>query len=782
MRSQLIIFGQDVELIDEIVVSVNHAIANIREPDKRNSSYTKTIKIPGTKKNNILFSHLFEVSKESNVIDFNPNKKAPARLLVDEVPIISGFARLMKINIEGDKVDYDLVIYAALSDLFTDFSDDPLYSLDFTDLSHIYNVENITESWDAPYDGLGYFYPIVDNAKNDLINFKISDFTPALWFYDIIKRIEAKYGYTFQSEFLESAYFKKLLLLLRAVPELSPIEIEARSFRYDVATPSFILGGIVADTQVGGSIQKRTLFPFDIKQESNFPTVVYDARSIATQLPFSTQYRPSKGGFYDIRVSVTINLTNELIPGQSPLFPPGINTYRIYASYTSTLQDSPPTAVVTKFQDITSNGITDTDHTIDFLFENVYLKKGGGSSFLVCRILAEYRGGGNNLGGSSSVRLLDSSYVEVRAKQGAVKPNDTLEIAPYIYPDMKIRDFFKSVINMHNLYIRPDVNNDKILYIEPASLFYEDGGVIDYWELDTSKPIEITPIGELTKKKYKYKYKQDTDYLNTFYLAQWGDEFGSNEIEVDNDFVTSEVTTELIFSPTINADRAGKGRSLPSLVQADSEGFYEPYLKYKPRVFVYGGEKSCSKYRISVDEFTQYPFVCHIDSDVSPSLDILFSVPQELYWGLGTAINNTYTNNNLYNKYYKQFLDEITDKDSKVYLAYFNLTPLDVYRFSFSDKINLDGNIFRVNKIIDFDPISPKSTRVELLKIKNKQPFEGTTVGVGVNPPGVTVSILEGGLDEVRNISATTNIYIVEGGLNEVRNIAATGDTYIIQG
>ena len=61
-----------IDLLDNIPYSLNYAIADIREPDKRNSSYSKTIKIPGSKANNIIFAHIFEINIQSN---FNANLK-----------------------------------------------------------------------------------------------------------------------------------------------------------------------------------------------------------------------------------------------------------------------------------------------------------------------------------------------------------------------------------------------------------------------------------------------------------------------------------------------------------------------------------------------------------------------------------------------------------------------------------------------------------------------------------------------------------------------------------
>ena len=62
-----------IDLYENFPYSLNYNIADIREPEKRNTSYSKTIKIPGTKANNIVFDNIFEIDNEGS---FNPDRKS----------------------------------------------------------------------------------------------------------------------------------------------------------------------------------------------------------------------------------------------------------------------------------------------------------------------------------------------------------------------------------------------------------------------------------------------------------------------------------------------------------------------------------------------------------------------------------------------------------------------------------------------------------------------------------------------------------------------------------
>ena len=49
------------DIYQDFPYSLNFSIADVRNADKRNSSFSKTIKLPGTKNNNKIFDHIFEI-------------------------------------------------------------------------------------------------------------------------------------------------------------------------------------------------------------------------------------------------------------------------------------------------------------------------------------------------------------------------------------------------------------------------------------------------------------------------------------------------------------------------------------------------------------------------------------------------------------------------------------------------------------------------------------------------------------------------------------------------
>jgi hypothetical protein len=60
---------------------------------------------------------------------------------------------------------------------------------------------------------------------------------------------------------------------------------------------------------------------------------------------------------------------------------------------------------------------------------------------------------------------------------------------------------------------------------------------------------------------------------------------------------------------------------------------------------------------------------------------------------------------------------EITDKDSKLVACKAYLNTVDIMTLDFSKLIYLDGVLFRLNKIKDYNPVDLGTTEIQLLKV-----------------------------------------------------------------
>ena len=146
--------NERLDLLDDFTIQITRSIADIKEPQSRSSDWSKTITLPGTKQNNKIFSHIFEVGNEIQgssqlTPDFNPNKKANVVVLVDGMEQIRGFIRLTEIVVNDSKdILYNATIHGQTADLFTSLENAKLSDLNFSEYNHTLNITNVTDSWD----------------------------------------------------------------------------------------------------------------------------------------------------------------------------------------------------------------------------------------------------------------------------------------------------------------------------------------------------------------------------------------------------------------------------------------------------------------------------------------------------------------------------------------------------------------------------------------------------------------------------------------------------------
>lgn len=316
----------------------------------------------------------------------------------------------------------------------------------------------------------------------------------------------------------------------------------------------------------------------------------------------------------------------------------------------------------------------------------------------------------------------------------------------FLPKDMTCRDFLIGIIRAFNLHIESDKEIEKFYRIEPRDTYYKDGsgGISDYVDWTDKvdlESIEITPMGELTAKFYNFKYREESDYWNKKYRDDVGKSYGDYIKEVQNDFLSNIQDISLPFgsSVMINSPR-DTDIVIPQIVQKDNNGVNK-ITNSAAKLLFWGGLKPVSRLLNKYWQLTRvmpiqifpwdpitlipgevnykyYPYAGTVDSPLDPIYDLNFFYTEYVYWNRAR-----WTNENLYNKYWKGFLEEITDIDSKVVRARLRLTPKDIYNLDFKKIYVLNGHYLRLQKIIDYNANGEDLTECEFLKLKSPSKF-----------------------------------------------------------
>lgn len=786
-KEELYINGERIELLESLNPSLTFNVSDIAKPDTRKADYSKTITLPGSKKLNKQFEHIFEVNLDLQT--FNPNLKTEVIYLVDGEINIDGYLQLKQINIlDNDDVTYNCTIVGRLGDFITDLGNKELddSTMLWGNLNHDYTLANQQTSWSAT---TGYVYPIVDYGFNTgLVDWWVDELFPSVYAKEYIDRMFSAAGYTFTSTFLTSAPFNKLIIPFNGLDfALGSTEITNRIFSAN--TPVFDTPG--TDTidipnatsqnpfqSSNGDVVRCTNEVADVGNVHNPATGVFQSPANGSyDFQFTTDLQgsffgdasndtfcktviaghlimtktDSSGGNLVILDSMPFQITYDqttTIPANTtvtttaaPTYPSsehlegttfsqfssaGNDIYRADITTATDKQFNPPNKYILNATNIELNTGDKVYITMNF---GAYPLISVPFSFINAGHFQDTTTSSSYYTGDIDLKMINATF-QNQVHNAVYNEGNAIDMFDAIPKKIKQKDFFMSIVKMFNLYVQTDTANDRNLFIEPRDDFYNSN--INDWsqKLDISQPLEFLPMGALDSQRYLFTYKPDKDYYNELYTDTWGEVYGERLKRVTNDFLKNEYKTELIFSPTPSVGQSYNDKVIPTIKKVDNNG-QEVRTISNIRILYYGGLKDTvytwtHQSDLVTDQVElQYPYAGHYDDPFTPTIDINFGLTKEIYWD-NTFNTITWTDNNLFNKYHSKFIEEITDTNSKIVRGWFYLKPGDIRKLSFREQYYFDGAYFRLNKVENYNPSNPV-TKCEFLKLKDAEAFTPTT-------------------------------------------------------
>ena len=843
----------EIELKETESIPLTFNIADIKDPSKRKSSFSKSIKLPGTKGNNRVFGHFFEIEGESK---FNPAKKLDCYLMQDGFVIFDGILQLEKvIRLNGsDSIEYEILLSGNLANIYTEWSDLKLNELDFSEYDHVWSRENQIksideglikkdnidyQSWnigsdesflDTFYDtdgylgldfgvgnpgvvvgdtiliemtdltqntqyngwfkvlkrpvgqvvvnlrfgdstlletgtikkispkGEGYCYPRIHYGDQIGSVYAVTDLPPALYAKQILDTAFNVAEFSYESEFLNSDYFRSLIIPadLNQKGTLTNDEILARLFSVykntttssayttpvDYDTVDVIYEDETPPASDPNNLYDNTLGTFNVPAAGNYvlnATLSLTLLAVPDSVPVVWGPGASNGVPTTIEVKFII-YKNTYDPANF------LTTQTVSITFPANDLADQITSLAGREWNLPGIGVTceqvlEPGDVVKTIFEWRVLYDGD---------LLGYEGYFND-GASNTVdgQLTMKSYHG--QLYNSIPPygveNTTINLSQTLPSDIKVADYFSSLVKTFNLLVLPDPDNDRNLFIEPRDSFYTSDIVDWTYKLDLSKDLEILPLASEIKKKYIYKYKDDGDFWNKNYQDSIRYGYGEYQITTDTDFNTDESKTELIFSPTPLVGRRGNPIYTDNLIlsRITKDLGSNETIKSNLRLLYLGGQRipANSSYYISsvtastpVELYPQYTlYAGHLDQPLVPTIDLNFWQPFWTYFRV-----DQWTTGNLFNTFHRNQLLDTIDRDAKLVTAYFYLKPSDIKNLDFRKQIFVDGSYYRLNKITDYNGATPGLTKVELIRFNSERPpFVPTTKpsngGVDVENP-----------------------------------------------
>lgn len=677
-RIELLSSG-DIDMYNDVASPLNYAIADIRTPDKRDASFSKTIKVPGTKGNNIRFGHIFDINIGNGT--FNPNIKAPATIYIDDIAVLSGFLQVLSIDIDDEKkIEYNVSIKGKTATLFDTLGASYLTDLDLSSGDHIYNKTVIKASYGNNFTQT-YCYPLIDYGFDSNVgSFDVTHLFPSIFVRSYIDKIFSNAGYTYTSSFFNGTIFKQLIIPSNSSSiRLTDAQITPRLFQ---ARRSSLL----------------TIVPNEVVHKLTINSIISDPSSQYSTI--ASTWTVANTGHYNIYCNYSVR---------------GVSGSAAFPIDTLVRMVKNGTTILASSHDDVYDAAAYTPLSISA--SNVLLNAGD-------TIYIDINDTVTSPPSTSSWEFSQIDFWNTVVNNG-LADGDQLYLNNTIPQKIKQKDFLLDIIRMFNLFVQVDPSNEKNLLIETRNDFYNAGSTIDWtYKLDNSKNLEIKPMGELDVKDFYYSYTDDKDYYNAKYLndnANLG--YGNRIYVTGNEFLTGKNETKVMFSPTPLVANSGDDKVIPRIWSVDASNTVSAKA-FNIRILYNGGVKTTYNpfYLTGAASGTSvestYLYAGHLDSVASPTFDLSFAVPNELYYD-----TVTYTDNNIFNAYHRQYIDLITDKDSKIVTGYFYLTPKDIQQLDFRNKFYFDNQAFILNKIYDYDPINDATTKCEFIRLKEGTAF-----------------------------------------------------------
>ena len=239
---QLYIEGQQIELFDDESVKMTQSIKDVRDVAKVFTEFTKTFTVPASKDNNKIFMHYYN---PDIVGGFDARKKKSAEITLNYAPFKKGKIKLDSIEMKNNKpYSYKITFFGNTIQLKDLLGEDKL-----SDVQQLNAIESTfrTYNTDMIYGGLvnrnpnltstRFLVPMITHTQRLFFDsadtvpdrgnmfhgtvdtgVEFNNLKPAVRLYNVLEKIEEKYGITFSDDFFNTSnesFFRLFMWLHR---------------------------------------------------------------------------------------------------------------------------------------------------------------------------------------------------------------------------------------------------------------------------------------------------------------------------------------------------------------------------------------------------------------------------------------------------------------------------------------------------------------------------------------------------------------------------------------
>lgn len=121
---RLFIGGKEVEFSKDPAIMLNYTEKDLHNPTIVKNSFSKSIVLEGTPKNNDIFGHIWDLTRIQSSSNFNPIKKTDFQLFINGELFEKGYVKLDKVTVTNNTRQYNITLYGGLGQFFYNLSYD----------------------------------------------------------------------------------------------------------------------------------------------------------------------------------------------------------------------------------------------------------------------------------------------------------------------------------------------------------------------------------------------------------------------------------------------------------------------------------------------------------------------------------------------------------------------------------------------------------------------------------------------------------------------------------
>ena len=353
------------------------------------------------------------------------------------------------------------------------------------------------------------------------------------------------------------------------------------------------------------------------------------------------------------------------------------------------------------------------------------------------------------------------------------KENTEVGLSTFYKKDTPLFDVILEYTKMFGLHWDVDYTNKKVKILTRNNIFKDY--TIENWDgkIDRNKNFIIEPV-LFHDKKIVFNYEDKDGYIYGGYKDKYGVNFGEKVLYTQYKFNNNETK---LFSGIDPASSSSKSIiPFSSLVNWDTRSIINPIREQYVLMDCEGkdgsGSISLNNWYLRGDCVTSGEFIitddsvlmstndtpCYYDRAFAldsglgvevyelPTFSVAVKYPKHLFWDSDTTYgcifntpNEDYTydlsvtnmgNNNIYELFWKDYINERYNIQNKKLTAYVKLTDKEFMDFKFNKFVTISNQLFMVNKIVDYNIHTNESTKIEFVQVNDPSLLKTTSFPV----------------------------------------------------